>query len=190
MSMNWVVGNYCFYGVSLYVGHLSGNLFVNVAASAGVTLGGTAFALPLMKAFGRRNLVVVLYLVCAGCLLLMTVIPEGAGSVALASIGMVCSLIVNIVLYLYCTELFPTVVRNAALGFTSMCARVGSMIAPFVIDLQTVAPWMPPVAFAIMPLMAGCVTLLLPETKGCELMTTIEEGEKFGKNTDTCYTKK
>lgn len=99
---------------------------------------------------------------------------------ALASIGMMCSYLAAIVLNLYSTELFPTVVRNAALGFASMCARVGTMLAPFVIDLQAVAPWMPPVAFAIIPLVAGFIAFLLPETKGCELVTTIEEGERFG----------
>ena len=38
-------------------------------------------------------------------------------------------------LYLYSGELLPTVVRNAGLGASSMCARLGSMAAPFVLAL-------------------------------------------------------
>ena len=34
--------------------------------------------------------------------------------------------------YVYATELFPTEVRNMGLGMTSMAARVGAMMAPFV----------------------------------------------------------
>lgn len=181
MSFNWLTCSYCFYGVSQYVGQLSGNIFINVAASASVTLLGTFMSIPLMKIIGRRTIVIVFNFICAICLIILAVIPEGAGSVVCASIGVVASFIVFVVVYLYCTELFPTVVRNAAVGCSSMMARVGSMMAPFVIELQYVAEWLPPVAFAVLPLIAGFVTFLLPETKGCELMTTIEEGERFGK---------
>lgn len=38
-------------------------------------------------------------------------------------------------LYLYSGELLPTVVRNVGMGASSMCARVGSMAAPFVLAL-------------------------------------------------------
>lgn len=185
MSINWVACSYCFYGVSQYVGQLNGNVFINVTSSASLTLVGTFLSLPLIKVIGRRTILIAFQFICAACLIILTVIPEGVGSVALAAIGVMSSFIVFIVVYLYSTELFPTVVRNAALGFTSMLARIGSMAAPFVIDTQGVARWMPPVAFAILPLIAGCVTFLLPETKGCELMTTIEEGEQFGKNTNS-----
>lgn len=185
MSFNWLTCSYCFYGVSQYVGQLSGNVFINVAASASVTLLGTFASIPLMKILGRKTILIVFNFICALCLLILSVIPEGVGSVICASIGVVASFIVFVVVYLYCTELFPTVVRNAAIGFSSMMARVGSMLAPFVIELRDVAIWMPPVAFAIFPLVAACITFVLPETKGCELMTTIEEGEQFGKKSSS-----
>ena len=38
-------------------------------------------------------------------------------------------------LYIYTTELFPTVVRNTALGFTTQTAQMGAMLAPFVVVL-------------------------------------------------------
>ncbi|CAH0719944.1 unnamed protein product, partial [Brenthis ino] len=181
MSFNWLTCSYCFYGVSQYVGQLSGNVFTNVALSASVTLLGTFASIPLMKVIGRRTILILFNFICALCLLILAIIPEGIGSVICASIGVVASFIVFVIVYLYCTELFPTVVRNAALGFSSMMARVGSMIAPFVIEMRDVAIWIPPVLFAIFPLVAACITFVLPETKGCELMTTIEEGEQFGK---------
>lgn len=181
MSFNWLSCSYCFYGVSQYVGQLSGNVFVNVAASAGVTLLGTLASIPLMKIIGRRTIVIVFNFIAALCLIVLAMVPEGPASVVFASVGVVSSFIVFVVVYLYSTELFPTVVRNAAVGVSSMSARVGSMLAPFVVDLRSVALWLPPLVFAILPLIAGGITFLLPETKGCDLMTTIEEGENFGK---------
>ena len=37
--------------------------------------------------------------------------------------------------YLYTAELFPTSVRNVAVGAASTFARVGSMSAPYIVDL-------------------------------------------------------
>lgn len=184
MAFNWLTCSYCFYGVSQYVGQLSGNAFINVAASASVTLLGSLCSIPLMKVMGRKTIVIIFNFICAFCLLILAVLPEGPGTVVCASVGVVSSFVVFVVVYLYCTELFPTVVRNAALGFSSMMARVGSMIAPFVIASSSLGTWVPPVLFAVLPLIAGFVAFLLPETKGCELMVTIEEGEQFGKKTD------
>ncbi|CAK1585507.1 unnamed protein product [Parnassius mnemosyne] len=184
MAFNWLSCSYCFYGVSQYVGQLSGNVFINVASSASVTLLGSLASIPLMRILGRKTIVILFNFICALCLIILCLVPEGISSVVFACIGVVSSFIVFVVVYLYCTELFPTVVRNAALGFSSMMARVGSMIAPFVIELRDVALWLPPFAFAVLPLLGALITFLLPETKGCELMTTIEEGEKFGKKVE------
>ncbi|XP_049872895.1 organic cation transporter protein-like [Pectinophora gossypiella] len=181
MSLDWFSCSYCFYGVSQYVGQLSGDVFLNVACSAFVALLGTLASIPMLKLFGRRTIVIIFNFVCAVCLFILAMIPEGVGSLVCASVGVVSGLIVFVVVYLYCTELFPTVVRNAALGFSSMMARVGAMIAPFVVELQDIASWVPPIVFGVVPLVAGCVTFLLPETKGCQLSTTLEEGEAFGK---------
>ncbi|GBP82659.1 Organic cation transporter 1 [Eumeta japonica] len=181
MSFNWLVCSYCFYGVSQYVGQLSGNVFLNVAASASVTLVGTLLSIPLMKVMGRKTIIIVFNIVCAVCLLSLSFVSSGWLSITLASIGVVASFIVFVLVYLYCSELFPTVVRNAALGVSSMMARVGSMVAPFIVGLNEVAEWMPPIAFGVMPIIAAVLCFFLPETKGCHLMTTIEEGENFGK---------
>lgn len=77
--------------------------------------------------------------------------------------------------------MFPTVVRNAAIGISSMMARFGAMIAPFMAGLRPYGQWCAPVGFGIMPMIAACLCFLLPETKNCELLVTIEEGEAFGK---------
>ena len=37
--------------------------------------------------------------------------------------------------YLYSAELYPTVVRNVAMGVTSMAARTGGIVAPLIISM-------------------------------------------------------
>jgi MFS family permease len=65
--------------------------------------------------------------------------------------------------YLYGGELFPTVIRNIAIGTASMMARVGSMIAPFIATgLSETAHWLPPVVFGLIPIIGAFLVVFLP----------------------------
>ena len=55
--------------------------------------------------------------------------------ITLSVIGKLCIGSGFEVLYIISSELFPTVVRNAGLGSSSACARVGSMLAPYIVQL-------------------------------------------------------
>ncbi|KAG8193138.1 hypothetical protein JTE90_006970 [Oedothorax gibbosus] len=85
-------------------------------------------------------------------------------------------------LYIYVSELFPTVVRNAALGSCSTCARVSSMLAPFVRELGCTLITRSNVLYGVLALTSGLLSLLLPETKGSNMPDTMEEGEAFGQS--------
>ena len=39
------------------------------------------------------------------------------------------------VIYVFSAELYPTIVRNAGMGASSCCARIGGMVAPYIADL-------------------------------------------------------
>ncbi|XP_030027819.2 organic cation transporter protein-like [Manduca sexta] len=181
MSFTWFVSGYCYYGISHYISHLTGDIFINVIASGGVCLCSCIIVIPLMKFMTRKSMVVIGNILCSISLLIIAFVPEGKVSVVLGCFGVLFCYITFIIVYLYCSEMFPTVVRNAAVGFTSVMARIGAMIAPFVADLRPYGQWCAPVAFGVLPLLAALFCLLLPETKDCELMMTIEEGETFSK---------
>ncbi|XP_068719912.1 solute carrier family 22 member 15-like isoform X4 [Montipora capricornis] len=50
-------------------------------------------------------------------------------------------------------------------GFSSLCARVGGMAAPYIVDATGLA-WVPPVVFGATSFFAGVIAMLLPETRG------------------------
>lgn len=56
-----------------------------------------------------------------------------------------------------------------------MSMRIGSMVAPFVANLDTSIAWLPSFIFGVIPLFAALVVLLLPETKGLALPDNIKE---------------
>merc|ERR1711970_1250687 len=84
--------------------------------------------------------------------------------------------------YLYTSELFPTRVRNACVGLSSMMGRVGAMLSPYVarLGVLTGKEWLPMAVFAAAALISGSLTLFLPETKGKPLPRTMVEAEKLG----------
>jgi MFS family permease len=181
MSFLWLTCSYCFYGLAYYIGYLTGDVYINVMACGCVCLCGCLVAIPLIKKFNRKPVIIFCNLSTSLCLLAIATVPRGNFSLIFGILGVLFSYMVFVVVYLYCSEMFPTIVRNAALGISSMMARFGSMIAPFVVDLKKYGNWCAPVAFGILPIIAAVSCVFLPETKDSELIMTIEEGEVLGK---------
>ncbi|GIY37104.1 organic cation transporter protein [Caerostris darwini] len=72
-------------------------------------------------------------------------------------VGKFCVTVSFGILYLYTAEVFPTSVRNATLGSCSMCARVGSILAPFG---KATHETVPNLLYAFLALSGSLVTLL------------------------------
>lgn len=164
MSFNWLVCGMCFFGVAQYIGQSEGDIFWNVAISAALELPGTLLCIYTMKKFGRKATLIASNALCGVCMLMIACWPEH--QVPLASTALIGMSISFPTVYLYAGELFPTVVRNVGIGTASMIARVGSMVAPFVIALKTTNPHIPPLALGILPIVGALLVLLLPETRG------------------------
>ncbi|XP_063225466.1 organic cation transporter protein-like [Bacillus rossius redtenbacheri] len=187
LYFNWMVCGFCFYGIAQYMGHIGGNIFINIFVSGVIEMPGSLVCIFFMGKFGRRNTIICAQLLAAISCLLITVVPQGPDApqwprVLLASAGLVGMSVAFPTAYLFSGELLPTVVRNAGMGSTSMCARVGSMLAPFVSSLNHVSTYIPPLLFGCFPLVAAILCLLLPETTGRDLPDTLEEGENFRRN--------
>ena len=84
-------------------------------------------------------------------------------------------------IYLYTSELLPTSVRNAALGTSSMCGRIGAIVSPYIASLKVYGMWIPLVIFGVNALLSGFLILFLPDTLGRELPESIRDALKLGK---------
>merc|ERR1711862_970659 len=76
-----------------------------------------------------------------------------------------------------------TVVRTAGLGSSSFWARVGPMIAPFIVELKIYGEAIPLVVFGIVALCSAFLVTFMPETSKTPLPDTIEDGEHIGSGT-------
>ncbi|XP_019519303.1 PREDICTED: solute carrier family 22 member 1 [Hipposideros armiger] len=93
--------------------------------------------------------------------------------------------LITIVFQMVClvnAELYPTFVRNLGVMVCSSLCDLGGVITPFLV-FRLVEVWkgLPLILFAMLSLVAGGMTLLLPETKGAVLPETIEDAENLGR---------
>lgn len=183
VSFNWLVNAMVYYGLSLSAEDLAGSTYKNFVFLSLIEFPGVVLSVLALWCFGRRY-VLCFYLSVAGIFCaFVPFVPDDMQwlTTTLVIIGK-CSITASFaVIYLYSAEVFPTSHRNTGIGIGSMSARLGTIAAPFVAsDLGRLHPTMPMVVFGSMSLLAGLLTLALPETKGQRLPHTIEEAESLG----------
>ncbi|KAF5300129.1 hypothetical protein FQR65_LT09219 [Abscondita terminalis] len=183
VCFNWVVCGLCFFGGAQYIGQLGGNIFLNVAMSAVIQVPGTCMSIWLTKTIGRRYTLMGANILAGLSFVCISLVPHDLDwpKILLGSSGMFGLSLCFPTVYIYSGELYPTVIRNIGVGTSSMCARIGSMLAPYVAGLALIEPWMPPIIFGVIPLIGAALCYHLPETLDCKLPETLEDAELFGK---------
>ncbi|CAK1555148.1 unnamed protein product [Leptosia nina] len=177
-GMVWLCCSHTFFGINQYIGRLEGNLYVNVFISAVSLIPGLILVV-LASIYLSRKIALILSFTAAGLTLLVFIfIPSSMTYTILgfAIVGQIEIYMAFILTYLYTSEVFPTMLRNSAMGFVSMCARIGGFIAPFVVNLEA-DPWVSVLIFSAVSFLAGFMCLPLRETKNTVLLNTIEELE-------------
>ncbi|CAH2322082.1 solute carrier family 22 member 15-like isoform X1 [Pelobates cultripes] len=177
----WYVCSLVYYGLTLNAGDLKGNLYLNVALSGLVEL--PAFPLCLFfieRKWCGRGRATAGFLTFAGlaCLFTMFLTDNNRFIINQTGLALLGKLSVSAafnVVYIYTSELYPTVVRNAGLGVCAMACRFGGILAPFVPSMKSLNPSMPFLAFGISGLSAGILSLILPETLNKPIAETIDD---------------
>eukprot|EP00090_Calanus_glacialis_P002153 TRINITY_DN11616_c0_g1_i1.p1 TRINITY_DN11616_c0_g1~~TRINITY_DN11616_c0_g1_i1.p1 ORF type:complete len:562 (-),score=152.76 TRINITY_DN11616_c0_g1_i1:66-1751(-) len=182
--LNWTVITMIYYGLSMNAASLAGDIFVNFALLSLTEIPGYTLSYLGMTYLGRRvTLASSLFIGGVSCLI-SSLLPASytTGHTVFFILGKFGATAGFGTTYLYTSELFPTRVRNACVGLSSMMGRVGAIVSPYVarLGLLTGIEWLPMAVFAAAALVSGSLTLLLPETKGKALPRTMMEAEKLG----------
>jgi len=138
----------------------------------------------LLNKYGRRPNLSLHYIIGGLLCMATAAVPLGVYSyewpiVVLAMLGKYVAQVCWGIVYLYTSELFPTVIRSVALSFACSMARIGSMAAPFIAYLSELHPVLPIFVFGSITFAVGLTTVVLPETNKKKLPDTLEEGEAF-----------
>ena len=191
MLLDWGIVALVYYGAGLSSTLLGGNIFVNFILVAAVEVAANIVILFFINNWGRKASLVFGFLLSGiGCTTLGFV-PNTASNVALALLlmGKFGASFAFTACYIITNELFPTPIRNSAVGTCSMFSRLFSMTAPYISQyLPAVTNDQAPfLIFGVCGLM-GCITsILLPETLGHPLPDTLEDAAEMNKNSKSIF---
>ncbi|XP_013192131.1 organic cation transporter protein isoform X1 [Amyelois transitella] len=183
----WFANSIAYYGLTLSTGKLEGNPYLITAILGFVELPSYAAVIYFLDIWGRRPLISSMMLV--GGLSCITVTFFTVGSTVSTAVVIIGKLFIAgsfAIVFNYSAELFPTVVRNSALGLGSMCARLSGALTPLITLLDSFNPKIPAVIFGVIALISGFLCLWLPETMNQPMPQSLADGETFGKG-DTCF---
>ncbi|XP_076147936.1 solute carrier family 22 member 4-like [Alosa pseudoharengus] len=173
----WMTVSLTYYGLSLNTPNMDGDPYLNCLIAAASEVVGYSSMWFAVRYTTRRFTLGFSLIICGLLLLIIKYVPEelNALTITLVMAGKSCITGAFGFLYLYCTELFPTVVRNMGLGVTSMASRIGSTVSPYVAYIGTYNKVLPYILMGCITIISGILGLLLPETKDEELPELISE---------------
>ncbi|GBP42315.1 Organic cation transporter protein [Eumeta japonica] len=183
----WFANSLVYYGLSLNAGKLEGNPYLITAILGFVEFPSYGVVIYFLDKLGRRPLISAMMLIGGTACIIAAFIS--AGSMASTAIVIVGKLFIAgsfAIVFNYSAELFPTVVRNSALGLGSMCARLSGALTPLITLLDSFDPKIPAILFGIIALISGFLCLFLPETMNKPMPESLQDGETFGLG-DTCF---
>ncbi|XP_047206108.1 solute carrier family 22 member 13-like isoform X1 [Girardinichthys multiradiatus] len=176
MSSVWFATSLMYYGLSLNVGNFGLDIYLTQFIFGVVEVPARVGILPFLQYFGRK--------VCqAGVLLLggvaclgVLVVPKDLPVVitVIAVLGKFAATASFATVYVYTAELYPTILRQNGIGLNSMCARVAGILAPLIRLLDVYHYTIPMLIYGIIPIVAGGLCVLLPETRNVELQDLAE----------------
>ncbi|XP_052092918.1 solute carrier family 22 member 3-like isoform X2 [Mytilus californianus] len=195
LLFNWFAVNLAYYGITMNVGKLGGDVYVNVAISVTVGFLGEIVCLFASYKIGRNRLY-MFYMIVGGIGCLLTLLPSLFGQKSLhfllVAMFMLGKLTFNgafLLLYLYTAEVAPTVTRGFFLSLCSGAGKIGSMSSSYIGDLGLLLDTkfgraLPIIIFGAVGLTAGILCVFLPETKDTILPDTVEDAAKLGRVVD------
>ncbi|CAL1676489.1 unnamed protein product [Lasius platythorax] len=183
-SFCWITNTFVFYGLSLNSVAFAGDKYINFILVVMIEIPAYCLIWMLTDRIGRKLMLSGAFLLSGVFCLAIQFVPTGAwsyGPLLLYMAGKLCITAAFSTTYVYTAELFPTTLRNTLLGFCSMTGRIGSILSPQTPLLAQIMPSLPLILFGSMGIIAGILSLILPETLGTKLPDTIWEAENIGR---------
>ncbi|VDD91764.1 unnamed protein product [Enterobius vermicularis] len=174
---SWTCDTFVYFGLSLYTTHLAGNVYWNYTLSGLIELPVYILSPWALERFGRKPVVAITHFLAGISLAAFIVIPDGPGWIPtsfwlLGKFSISCSFMS---IFVYSSEVFPTSIRNTCIGSCTILARIGGILAPYVRHLRSIVIFLPMLFFGILSVIAGFLTLFLPETRNKHLPSLLDQ---------------
>ncbi|XP_076835582.1 solute carrier family 22 member 6 isoform X2 [Brachyhypopomus gauderio] len=182
LSAVWFSTSFAYYGLSMDLQKFGVNIYLIQVIFGAVDIPAKVIVTVAMSTVGRRLSQCAALIVSGVTIYINLLVPYDLQIVrtTLAVIGKGCLAASFSCCYLYSGELYPTVIRQNGMGWVTMMARFGAMVAPMVLLLVEVKVWLPGLIFGGVPILSGIFAYFLPETLNINLPDTIQDAEDWG----------
>ncbi|XP_068600778.1 solute carrier family 22 member 6 [Brachionichthys hirsutus] len=182
LSAVWLSTSFAYYGLAMDMQKFGVDIYLMQVIFGAVDIPAKVLITVSMSLIGRRPSQSGALIVAGVTILINLMVPDDqqTARTCLAVLGKGCLAASFNCCFLYAGELFPTVIRQSGMGFVSMMARVGSMVAPMVILTEDHIPWLPALIYGGAPILSGVAAMFLPETLGSSLPDTIQDVQDRG----------
>ncbi|KAF0757358.1 organic cation transporter protein-like isoform X1 [Aphis craccivora] len=185
LSAKTVISLFCglscglsYYVIALNGDNITADRYVYVALNGIFEGVSYAFTVPLLIYVGRKKAVSCLFFLSGILQLILLAIPQEKVNillcVTLIARFFVSALFSTIVLFI--SELYPTTIRNTGIGMLLTFSQIGSIIAPYIVDILGAKAWyIPSTVCGALSIFVSSLVLMLPETKETVLPNTLED---------------
>ncbi|CAJ1066812.1 solute carrier family 22 member 7-like [Xyrichtys novacula] len=169
-----------YYGISLNISGFGLNMYLTHFIYAAIEVPAKLMIYCFLNIIGRRKCQAGTLLLTGICIAINIFLPQSLWHLrsVVAILGKGLSEASFTTVFLYTTELYPTVIRQNGMGYTSFISRLGVSIAPLILLLEDVWILLPQIIICSIAITSGLVALLLKETTNARLPETIEDIEK------------
>uniref|UniRef100_A0A8C3DJP9 Solute carrier family 22 member 7 n=1 Tax=Corvus moneduloides TaxID=1196302 RepID=A0A8C3DJP9_CORMO len=171
---------FSYYGMSMNLTGFGLNIYLSQFVFGIIEIPAKMVMYVLVNRVGRRQSQAWTLILTGLCIGANIVIPKPFTSLrsAVAIMAKGFSEAAFTTVYLYTSELYPTILRQNGMGYTSFMARLGGALAPLVFLLDEAWRSLPEVTYCGVAVCSGAVAFLLPETLNVRLPEGIEDIEK------------
>uniref|UniRef100_A0AAY4CEC9 Major facilitator superfamily (MFS) profile domain-containing protein n=1 Tax=Denticeps clupeoides TaxID=299321 RepID=A0AAY4CEC9_9TELE len=166
-----------YFGLSLNTSRLHGDPYLNCFISAAIEVPAYVISWLALRYFPRRMSASASMMLGGVVIYLFIYFAQDMPSVSMAleMVGKFGIAIGTALMFPYTGELYPTVIRNTAVGACAMVSRIGSTIAPYLIHLNAYQKNLPHILLGTLCALSAMVTIFLPESFRQPLPETIDQ---------------